>query len=71
MVMPGASLKAVQEHLGHTSLTMTQRYAHLSPEFRRSEVERLSGVFSAGLANSKNLLRNDQETEFPKAQEPM
>ena len=45
MVMRGASLKAVQEHLGHTSLGMTQRYAHLSPEFQRAQVEKLSGIF--------------------------
>ena len=65
MVMRGASLKSVQEHLGHTSLTMTQRYAHLSPEFQRSEVERLSGVFSIGLPDSKNLVRSEQKPEFP------
>jgi len=64
MVMRGASLKAVQEHLGHTSLTMTQRYAHLSPEFQRSEVERLSGVFSGVTADSKNLVRNDQNADL-------
>jgi integrase len=45
LVMRGASMKAVQAHLGHTSLAMTERYAHLSPDFLRSEVERLSGVF--------------------------
>ena len=65
MVMRGASLKSVQEHLGHTSLTMTQRYAHLSPEFQRAEVERLSGVFSVDLAGSKKLVRNDQTLDFP------
>jgi site-specific recombinase XerD len=46
--MAGASLKAVQEHLGHTTLTMTtmtQKYAHLSPEFQKAEVDRLNGVF--------------------------
>ena len=64
MVMRGASLKAVQEHLGHTSLTMTQKYAHLSPEFQRAEVEKLSGVFSAGFADSKNLVRNDQNHDM-------
>lgn len=64
MVMRGASLKAVQEHLGHTSLTMTQRYAHLSPEFQRSEVEKLSGVFSGVTADSKNLVRNDQNADL-------
>ena len=43
LVMRGASMKAVQVHLGHTSIAMTERYAHLSPDFLRSEVERLSG----------------------------
>jgi len=64
MVMRGASLKAVQEHLGHTSLTMTQKYAHLSPEFQRSEVERLSGVFSGVRADSMNLVRNGQDADL-------
>ena len=40
-----SSAVAVQEHLGHTTLTMTQKYAHLSPEFQKAEVDRLNGVF--------------------------
>jgi integrase len=59
MVMRGASIKAVQEHLGHTSLAMTQKYAHLSPEFQRSEVEKLSGLFTRGVVSSKKLVRNE------------
>jgi integrase len=64
IVMQGASLKAVQEQLGHTSLTTTQRCAHLNPEFQRSEVERLSGVFSGVNADSKNLVRNGENTDL-------
>jgi integrase len=58
MVMRGASIKAVQEHLGHTSLAMTQKYAHLSPEFQRAEVEKLSGLFTRDQISSKKLVRN-------------
>jgi len=37
--MAGVPLKAVQELLGHATLEMTLRYAHLSPEVTRQAVE--------------------------------
>ena len=40
MVMAGMDLYTVKEILGHKTLTMTQRYSHLSPEHQRQAVER-------------------------------
>jgi integrase len=45
-VMRGVSLKELQELLGHSSLAMTMRYAHLAPERLRSAVARLEGLTS-------------------------
>jgi integrase len=45
-VMRGVSLKELQELLGHGSLAMTMRYAHLAPERLRSAVARLEGLTS-------------------------
>jgi site-specific recombinase XerD len=42
--MRGVSLKELQELLGHSSLAMTMRYAHLAPERLRSAVARLEGL---------------------------
>jgi site-specific recombinase XerD len=41
LVMRGAVIKAVQELLGHSSITTTMRYAHLSPDARRAAIELL------------------------------
>jgi len=37
-VMRGGSLQALQKLLGHATLAMTMRYAHLAPDYLRSEV---------------------------------
>ena len=42
MVMSGVDLYTVKEILGHKTLVMTQRYAHLSPAHQRNAVERLA-----------------------------
>jgi len=39
LVMSGASLKTVQELLGHKSLTMTLRYSHLSQEHKKEALK--------------------------------
>lgn len=44
MVMRGATLKEVQEVLGHADFKMTMRYAHLSPGHLRGAVARLEGL---------------------------
>jgi integrase len=51
-VMRGVSLKELQELLGHASLTMTMRYAHLAPERLRSAVSRLEGLTSQSASDS-------------------
>lgn len=45
-MMRGVSLKELQELLGHSSLAMTMRYAHLAPEHLRTAVSRLAGLTS-------------------------
>jgi integrase len=56
LLMRGASMKAVQEHLGHTTIAMTQRYSHLSRDFQKEEVNRLNGLCGE---NGKKLVRNE------------
>lgn len=41
LVMKGVNLKAVQELLGHKTFNMTLRYAHLSPDHKKTAVELL------------------------------
>jgi integrase len=43
-IMRGGSLKALQEILGHTTMTMTMRYAHLAQEHKQKEINLLNGL---------------------------
>jgi len=42
--MKGGTLKDVQELLGHKTMTMTLRYAHLTQEHKRKAVNLLNGL---------------------------
>src|SRR5262245_57935808 len=44
LVMRGVAIRAVQEMMGHWSIVMTQRYAHLAPEVSRDAVQLLGGA---------------------------
>jgi integrase len=66
LLMRGASMKAVQEHLGHTTIAMTQRYSHLSKDFQKEEVNRLNGLCGENgkkLVRNEDLVRNEAEVK--------
>lgn len=44
LVMKGVSLRVVQEWMGHSTITMTERYAHLAPGFSSEAVSMLDEV---------------------------
>jgi integrase len=43
-MMRGGSLAALQKVMGHADIKMTMRYAHLSKEFARQEIQNLNGL---------------------------
>ena len=61
-IMRGATLREVQEVLGHSDLKMTQRYAHLSPAHLRTAVERLEGLTPVPAIRTASVL-NDRVSE--------
>ena len=42
--MAGIDLRTIAELMGHTTIQMTMRYAHLAPSHKLAAVERLAGV---------------------------
>jgi site-specific recombinase XerD len=47
-MMAGGDLYVLKSILGHKSIVMTQRYAHLSPEFKRAAVDRMDNIWKVG-----------------------
>ena len=51
--MRGGDLKALQEILGHTTLTMIMKYAHLAPGHKQEAINRLNGLTTKNLIVTK------------------
>ncbi|WP_426746801.1 tyrosine-type recombinase/integrase [Myxococcus faecalis] len=47
LAMRGVPLKVIQELMGHATLDMTMRYAHLSPQVKQDAVQFLDGPLLA------------------------
>jgi len=45
LVMAGVDVKIVQELLGHATLTMTMKYAHLAPDHRARAIKILDSAY--------------------------
>ena len=59
-VQQGATLQEVKDLLGHSSLAMTLRYAHLAPERLRTAVSRLDGIIPEPAASTEVTRRRAQ-----------
>jgi len=68
LVMRNVPLKAVQELLGHSTIEMTMRYAHLSPDVRRDAVTRLDRPAKNTSVGGKTIptLRSDGTISAPR-----
>ena len=54
LTMAGVDLRTVQELMGHKTLAMTVRYAHLSPEHKLDAVQRLNATPTATAAATES-----------------
>ncbi|MEE8483247.1 MAG: tyrosine-type recombinase/integrase, partial [Nitrospinota bacterium] len=55
LVMAGVDITTIKELLGHKTISMTLRYAHLAPGHKRDAVEKLEGAFNGKFKDALEL----------------
>lgn len=66
LVMAGVDLRTVQELMGHKTIQMTVRYAHLAPQHRLAAVQRLCDTEAIQIESSDT--KSDTTTEAVKSE---
>jgi integrase len=51
-MMAGGELYALKDILGHKTIAMTQRYAHLSPAYKRAMVDRMEQIWAKPMSRA-------------------
>jgi hypothetical protein len=52
--MAGATIKEIQELAGHKTITMSARYAHLSPDHKLSVLDRITAIATENANSHQN-----------------
>jgi hypothetical protein len=60
--MSGVDLKVIAEALGHSTTTISRRYAHLSPTYQRNEMLKMSKMPGDLLHVQSRPLAPDQDS---------
>lgn len=66
LVMAGVPLKTVQELMGHKTIQMTARYAHLAPEYLRNAVEMIAPVTPTTVTDRVSKRPAQSSKRFPR-----
>jgi len=53
LAIQGTPLYTISKMLGHKSMAMTERYAHLSPDIKRTAIDNLDAVFNGKIKISE------------------
>lgn len=61
--MAGVDLRTVAELMGHSSIQMTMRYAHLAPQHNRAAVDRLVSLSDSRQSATKSRKASKRENE--------
>jgi integrase len=59
LIMAGVDLTTVKELLGHKTLTMTLRYAHLAPSHKVAAIQKLDGFLNSKTPENKGKNQHD------------
>jgi len=67
LAMAGATIKEIQELAGHKTITMSARYAHLSPDHKLSVLDRITARPPKSPTATKTATRRKTATHAKRA----